>query len=127
MSKQKAYTENVSVRASTLNADLSRIAEALNDGASLQSFTLNVHGSQFDPCPEKPDDVAFTAYDLLCMLRMMPVEALKTIVIEADSSGEMGYMAPVTKSEMTLKLRTDGTGSIEVFGNEFARHLKPVV
>jgi hypothetical protein len=98
---------------------LDDLVRAMNDGAKLLGVTVAIHASTIDPCPDEKDSEPLSLFDFLVMLEKFPDrEALKKIGMYADSGGEFGGMFPVTKSEMSLKLNADGTGRLEVMGNE---------
>jgi hypothetical protein len=86
------------------------------------SIVVDLHGSQFDPCPEKEPKCAFTALDMKNLIDKLPQDKLHKIIIEADSGGEMGYMCPVSKHEIYLQFRENGTAAIKLRGDEFCEY-----
>lgn len=90
----------------------------LTDGAVLDSVTVKVNHSNFDPTPGEADDIPLSGYDLLVLLNRFPPHALRRMSIRADSGGEFGRVLRVTKRELTLRLFRDGSSDLEFVGDE---------
>jgi hypothetical protein len=86
----------------------------------LQFVTVKVAGSQFDPDPSVDPATPMSALDLLRILEKFSREKLERIRVQADSTGEFGYMCDVTKRDAFIEFHSDGSGYLKLTGDEMA-------